>query len=325
MEQLHYINHTLALVQQSAHPVILFQAASYAPIFFGQLTESIKSSIDTPFSIIDPTISDFAYRSQLETSFLGMQSIFWLGDCSNLKPKQKADLLKYLADYQGPHIVLFFLDTKTELADLQGCKTIVVKDKFFVEDCKGLWLTDTPQQIQKNNLFIQQLYTIKNSFLLDELCLLKKYQQLITTNSKEFYDSWVSKLVVPDSSLFTLSQLLFEKNEDAFFKAWLAISPLYSEMFWITFFSDQVYRAYFFIATTSQEQFALAKQISYGLSFSFTKQTYRQYQLLELQQLHDALYQVDTGLKNGAHRYTIDHLLFDFFAGRFAKEVIVED
>lgn len=319
MELSQFIKNASQLLEQSDASVIIFQGPGYPHLFFMNLFERIKKELATDFKTIDLQVGDFGFKSQLSTSFLGMTCTYWLGDASGLKAKQKDDLMQYLAAYAGPHKVLLFVDSKIEVVQNKTCMVIQVKDKYFFDDAKSLWATKDLKEAQKNAAFLQQIYKIKNNFTMDELCLLKNYQELVTVSSQEFYESWVTRLVTPDTSLFTLSQLFFEKKEEAFFKLWLQVKDLYSEMFWISYWSDQLYRAYFFIAFTKEENFTAVKQVSFGLPFSFMKQSYRQYTLQELSKFHEALYTVDSSLKNGGNAYQIDQLYVDFFVGKFKK------
>ena len=319
MELSKYIKDAVKLLEQSDSSVVIFQGAVYSHLFFMQLFDSIKPQLSVDFKTIDIQSSDFGFKSQLATSFLGMHCVYWLGDASGLKAKQKDDLMQYLAGYSGPHKVMIFVDAKTEVKQSADLTVVIMKDKYFFDDAKSLWATTDLKEAQKTASFLQHIYKVKNSFTLDELYSLKNYQDLITADSKEFYESWVTRLVIPDTSLFTLSQLLFEKKEEAFFRLWLQVKPLYAEMFWISFWSDQLYRSYFYIAFTQEENFAAVKQVSFGLSFSFMKQSYKQYKLDELQKFHEALYAVDSSLKNGGNSYQIDQLYVDFFVGKFKK------
>ena len=90
-------------------------------------------------------------------------------------------------------------------------------------------------------------------------------------------------------------------------------------MFWVSFWSDQIYRSYFFIRFTQEENYAAAKQVSFGLSFSFLKQTYKMYTLQELQSLHQAIYALDIALKNGGNSYQLDQICVQFFSNFFKK------
>jgi hypothetical protein len=317
MEHSKYITQAVAALQNQSTSVIVFQAAAYSHIFFMQLFEYLKNQQSIDYKTIDIQSGDFAFKSQLSTSFLGMECTYSLGDTTTLKPKLKDDLVHYLQGYQGPHKVIMFVDEKTKMNQSANLIVLAMKDKYFAQDAKSLWESKDSKQVQKTALFLHEVYKIKNSFTLDELCLLKNYQDLISGDAKEFYASWITRLVIPDTSLFTLSQLLFEKKEEAFFRLWLEIKPLYADMFWIAFWSDQLYRSYFFIAFTQQENFAAVKQVSFGLSFAFMKQSYKQYQLDELQRFHQAFYAIDTALKNGGNSYQIDQIYVDFFAGKF--------
>lgn len=317
MELSKFIKDASNILEQSDCSVVIFQGAAFSHLFFMQIFERIKAELSVDFKTIDIQSGDFGFKSQLGTSFLGMHCVYWLGDVSSLKAKQKDDVMQYLTAYSGPHKVIAFVDSKTEITQNKHSVVVTMKDKYFFDDAKGLWITSDIKEAQKTALFLNNIYKIKNSFMLDELCLLKNYQDLITADSKEFYELWVTRLVIPDTSLFTLSQLLFEKKEEAFFRLWLQIKPLYADMFWISFWSDQLYRSYFFIAFTQEENFAAVKSVSFGLSFSFMKQSYKQYQLQELQKFHEALYAVDSSLKNGGSSYQIDQLYVEFFSGKF--------
>lgn len=319
MELSHYIKKLSSSLEQSDYSVIVFQGQVYPHAFLVQQFDRIKAEQNINFKTIEVSTDDFALKSQLATSFLGMSCTYWLGDISSLKTKQKDDLLQYLAQYQGPHNVMLFLDAKTQLSASASLLIVTIKDKYFMQDAKELFMSTDLKEAQKIALFLAALYKIKNSFSLDELCMLRNYQDLISVDAKEFYSSWVTRLVVPDSSLFTLSQLFFEKKQEAFFELWLTMGSLYSEMFWVSFWSDQLYRAYFFIAFSQVDNFAAAKQVSFGLSFSFMKQTYKQYQLQELVAAHDVLYDIDTALKNGGHKYLIDQFYVEFLNGVFKR------
>ena len=319
MELSEYIKNASDLLEKSDSSVIIFQGTSYSHIFFMQFLDSIQNKLTGELKTIDIQSGDFLFKSQLETSFLGLNCAYWLGSTLTLKLKQKDQVINYLTSYSGPHKVMIFVDTKTEIKQSKNVTVVKIKDKYFFDDAKKLWVDEDIKSAQKSAAFIRQIYKIKNSFTLDELFLIKNYQDLVTANSKEFYESWVTRLVVPDTSLFTLSQLLFEKKEKHFFQLWLQVKSLYSEMFWISFWSDQFYRAYFFIAFTQEENFLSVKQVSYGLSFSFMKQSYKKYSLHELQLVHNALYGIDTALKNGGNIYKIDQLYVDFFANKFKK------
>lgn len=317
MELSEFIKKAPSIIEKDEISVILIQGAVYPHLFFTQYFELLKSQISCDIKMIDVQSNDFNFKSQLSTSFLGMNCVYWLSNAGDLKLKQKDDVIKYLMGYQGPHTVIAFFDTKTSLDQQKHLLLVSVRDRYFLDDAKLLWPTSDLEQSKKILFFLTQIYKLKSSYSLDELYLLKNYQDLLGTDSKIFYQSWVARLVTADTSLFTLSQFFFEKKEKDFFKLWLQIKPLYSDMFWVSYWSDQVYRAYFFIRFTHAENYAAAKHVSFGLPFSFLKQTYKMYQLHELQGFHQGMYTIDIVLKNGGNSYEIDQIYIDFFTGKF--------
>jgi len=317
MELSEFIKKASSIIEKDEISVVFIQGTVYPHLFLTQFFESLKSQISYDIKMIDIQSNDFNFKSQLSTSFLGMSCVYWLSDASDLKSKQKDDVLKYCISYQGPHTIIAFFDTKTSLEQQKHISIVSIKDKYFFDDAKLLWSSSDLEQSKKIVFFLTQIYKLKNSYSLDELFLLKNYQDLLGTDSKIFYQSWVARLVTVDTSLFTLSQFFFEKKEKDFFKLWLQIKPLYSDMFWVSYWSDQVYRAYFFIRFTNAENYVAAKQVSFGLPFLFLKQTYKMYQLHELQGFHQAMYTIDIALKNGGNSYEIDQLYIDFFVGKF--------
>jgi len=318
MELSNFIKNASSFLDESSDSsVIVLQGAVYPHIFCMQLLDSLKKELSLGVKFIDLQSGDFSFKSQLETSFLGMSCVYWLGDTSVLKPKQTEDLIIYLSVYNGPHKVILFLDSKVNCSTFKYASIITIKDRYFFDDAKMLFTSQDIHQAEKNASFLHKIYKIKKSFNVDELFFLKNYQDLLTADSHEFYESWIVRLVEADSSLFTLSQLFFEKKEQSFLMLWFNIKNLYSEMFWVSFWSDQLYRSYFFIAFTKEENFAAVKQVSFGLSFSFMKQSYRLYDLHEIHYAHQSLYEIDTSLKNGGNSYQIDQFYINFFNGKF--------
>lgn len=317
MELSEFIKKASTVVSNEDSSVIIFQGTTYPHLFFTQYFDELKFQLNTDLKMLDIQSNDFNIRSQLSTSFLGMSCIYWLADASSLKLKQKDNFIKYLLSYQGPHKIIVFLDSKISLAQQKNLFIVHIKDKYFIDDARALWCEIDLEESKKIAYFLTQIYKVKNSYSLDELCVLKNYLDLVGSDPKLFYQTWIPRLVIADTSLFTLSQLFFEKKEKQFLNLWLQIKSLYSDMFWVSYWSDQVYRAYFFIRFTNTENYAAAKQVSFGLPFSFLKQSYKTYQLHELQGFHQQIYSIDIALKNGGNSYEIDQLYIDFFIGKF--------
>ena len=296
--------------------VVIFQGNSYPRLFFTNFFQKISSKLSDELKTIDVQVGDCSLQSQLSTTFLGITCTYWLGDCSVLKGKQKEKLASFLMNYQGPHKVIAFFDNKTALKKNDYLSLIPLQDSYGFDDVKSLFSSLDVKEAQKTAYFLNKMYKKKRNFSLDEIYLLQGYQALLGNDLQAFCDTWMQRLVVADQSLFTLSQLFFERQEKQFFKMWLTIKPLYADMFWVSFWSEQIYRAYFFIYFSNIRDYQSAKKVSFGLPFSFMKYSFQQHRLKELHNMHTQVYMVDDSLKNGGHSYKIDQLFMQFFSAK---------
>jgi hypothetical protein len=292
--------------------VFVFKGSVYPHIFFSHLFDLLAEKLSYEQKFLD--LQESSWKAQLSTSFLGMSCIYWLSDLTVLKPKQKEELLLFLQEYQGPHKIILFGDAKTEVSCKKNGMMIVCPDKIFYDDAKHFLSAKDLSQASQQAVFLQKIYKVKTYFSLDELYSVQEYASLVPEDASEFYDRWMSRLVVPETSLFQLSQLLFEKNEEKFFALWLLMKDLYTPMFWVSFWSDQMYKAYFYIEFFSNNNSARTKAMSFGLPFSFIKYGYKNYKLDEIQKFHQALFKVDTVLKQGSNEYILDAVLAQFFS-----------
>jgi hypothetical protein len=73
MKHIKYTQDLLLALQNQEVSVIAFQAGIYSPIFFMQLFDVMKSQYLIDIKLIDIQSGDFAYKSQLATSFLGLE------------------------------------------------------------------------------------------------------------------------------------------------------------------------------------------------------------------------------------------------------------
>jgi DNA polymerase III delta subunit len=124
--------------------------------------------------------------------------------------------------------------------------------------------------------------------------------------SAQFSRDWLPDMIVPELSLFSLSQALFDRKPSSFFKLWKQFSQKYSVPFWITFWSEQLWRAYCYVRLQKNGKEAEAKKIGYRLPFSFLNRSWRNYTLEELKTYHHLLYEIDYQVKNGGSAYALD-------------------
>lgn len=329
--------------------VILFTGKSYSPLFFDRIVLFLQKKLQQALKKINLEQDFTAIQIELHTSFLGQTQIYCFGDLSLLSSKKKkADWIQFIQSYQGPHTIIGFLcdEDKPSSLSLQPLKTSNVlnestppsssSDSIRGSSHHNLSLLEVKIQESYNNdqikklsflfegskpeiaaHFFAKLYRINTQYSLDQICLLQDYCGLLGKSMNLFFDDWVEKLIVSDVSLFYLSQLFFEKKAEEFFVKWSHVRPFYSDQFWTTFFSEQLFKAYFYVQWQGRVPVD-QKHITFGLPFSFLKQDWKLYTLFELQAAHQKMYEIDLALKSGGSSYRLDAFFALFFAGDFS-------
>ena len=293
-------------------PVIYFSGERYPTLFCSLLVGQLKQ-LNYSLKVVHPDEVDWqTLQASLNTTFLGAVQVFWLGDLSALDARSKKKLLTYLATYQGPHTVLCYISDK----DAPSKNTAVVS------------LTESLQKVDVEALFQffwkssaeRFLKMVKNDYKtlpLDSLLLMGQYSLLLGGKTQSFMRSWYEKLVLPESSLFMLSQSFFARKRDMFFRSWLSLKDDYNPAFWTVFWSEQLWRAYHVITLRKAQKFTEAKQMSYRLPFSFLQSGWQNVTAQELNNAHNFLYQVDFRVKSGGSELALEYFYNKFFSRQF--------
>jgi hypothetical protein len=257
-------------------------------------------------------------KAQLETTFLGIVRTYRLTGLHELTKAAVHKWLNYFNAYQGPNYIFFVVSQETV-------------EPYRKDVSNGLSFMNIPAYIQKSlfidlftylerqpsvveRRYIDQLYMRTEKIPLDTACLLVHYLKVLGSTAQEFFTHWLDKLVIPDKSLFTLSQYFFAKQSTHFLHMWSSIKDEYPEQFWISFWSEQVWRALFYCQCMQQRNIAEAKKIGYRLPFSFLQKDYRNCNIEALQNAHQALYELDGMLKNGGSAIGLDLFFLSYFA-----------
>lgn len=298
-----------------------YSSGSFPPLFFARLFLFLKKSSDGRFSIQTIKSQDKSVRAAtLQQSFLGQTQIYWLGDIMGQDALKFQDL-QSLMTYQGPHSLIFFAPAE-EIAPYISKDTVAIELpasldlELFLRVSSFFEIIFNP--LQKR--FIEHLFVRIPSLSLDSSLLLLDYLELMPEIKGKALGQTILALLEPEGNFFDLSKHFFKKDAKSFFAVLKTISEEYAEPFWISYWSDQVWRAYHTIQFLQQKNIAQAKRVSYRLPFSFMTQQAKQFSLQELRNAHDFLYQADYALKTGQTFCSLDFFYMQFFNGVFAKE-----
>ncbi len=289
-------------LHEESKPVVALRGADYPHLLFPTIIQPLLAQKGQHFQVLDPGSVPFAtIQGQLAQSFLGQQLIFWLGNIDMVAKKDYEKLKSYLEQYVGPHTVFFF--TVKEF-DSKECKTIELPQKLTMKEAYSLVQGDEQFQFRVKT-FINALYKLAGDLTFDQACIMMQYGALIGRQRSAFFKDWLPKIMVPETSLFTLSTHFFARKPKLFYKEWQKIKDNYPDMFWITYWSEQIWRASQYLKLRPKN-FAAAKRIAYRLPFSFINNDWKRVVPTQLTQVHHSLYAMDYDLKNGASGPLLD-------------------
>lgn len=298
------------------HSVIYFKSADeqYPLLFFSMLNHRLKKQ-GLIVESIAMSHGDALIRAKLHTSFLGMTSYYWLhaGDASE---KEVAAWLAELNTYAGPNNIGVFVSSAHDVVGGDG--QVHVQLPKQIDSATFMALAHYFGK-QVHSSIVAKLFAKNTIFSLDQACLLIHYAGLLGTQIDAFIADWMPKIVSNENSLFTLSTYFFAKKAQPFFQLWNEMGREYAQPFWLTYWSEQLWRAYHFVDLTSKKQHGDAKKVSVRLPFSFMQRDWRQTSLDELRNAHACIYALDYNLKNGGSEVGLDLFYSQFFAGDFKK------
>lgn len=302
----------------SEHSVVCFTIKKEYPLlYFSQLISKITQE-HSPLISIDLMGEIGSIQAQLESSFLGNSQRYWLGYIDALPKAVFKQWQSYLDAYQGPNNLYYvtLYDQKLE----KKRESIVIPDDLNRQEFRGLFtfFVKSPNQIDLQR--IDQLYMKADIIPLDTACLLLNYMRVMGSQSQEFYNTWLEHILLPKQSLFVLSQYLLAKKMSTFLPYWHEVKSQYVEQFWISFWSDQLWRAAFYCKYMSESKIADAKTVGQRLPFSFLQKDYKLHSFDELYKAHQWLYDLDYDLKHGASSIGLDLFLYNFFAGYYKNQ-----
>ena len=301
------------------HPVICFSGKSYQPMFLQKAYDYMQEQVGEPIHklSLDQDLSEIQIR--LATTFLGKRNWYCFDNLYAISSQKKREsYIRFIANYRGPHRIISFISAADSTALKQdGIVSCSLQEAYTSDQVKQVPILYDQTNPAISAYFFSKLYRLKKEYSLEQLCLLQEYAKLLGKNMNVFFQEWIDKLIVSDVSLFHMSQLFFEKNSSEFFVKWKEIRGNYADQFWTTFFSEQLFKAYFYIqhgghVPTDQ------KQLLFGLSFSFLKHDWKVYDSKELALAHQKIYNIDLSLKQGGSVYQLDAFLASFFVGVFS-------
>lgn len=294
------MNITTFLSSLEAVPVGVLSAQDYQPLFCQAFLKHVETKLGLQkTTVLVDDIQWASVESCLRTTFLGQKKLLWLGSTQDYDATTKKKLATLLSTYEGPHNVWLFV-TQKDAAQFEHLKDTTLNLEQVTDAEKAT--VDATVYGARSTLVTGK----KVSLSWDQRHIMQGYAAVLGKNSQQFMSEWFEKIILPESSLFTLAQAFFARKPQDFFPLWNRVKQEYAGVFWTSFWSDQVWRAYYVILLRQQQKVSQAQQLSFRLPFSFLQHDWKTISLVELQKAHQLLYDADYALKNGASEECID-------------------
>lgn len=305
--------------------VCTFQTREPSTLFFSQLYSRLKSA-SPAYATLDCELMELdALKGQLEMSFLGTRLVYFVKYVHTLDEAAKKSWESFVKKYEGPHCIIYAkVSARTsksastriqpamplsEHADSNepsgGTASAYANARVLISiDQVDMKLYQTLAQflypdVTLDSYFLSQLFHQQETLSLDDACRMMAYQATVGRKCEPFFSQWLSRLIVPQKSFFTLSQYLFAKRPQLFLEQWNLCKGEYPPEFWIAYWSEQLWQAMLFVQRARVEGVLEAKKGTYRLPFSFLNKDWALHTPESIAAAHEALYRFDHNLKNG--------------------------
>ena len=301
--------------QDYGGPIVCFSGSTFSPLFFSFYRTHAKKKHGYVCAIDLHKVPTAQAQAQLQSTFLGNSTHYYLRGLDELSSTAYAHWISFIQAYRGPNTILFFLASQKLKNEYKEWQIVTIPEKI---DKSLFSLLLSYGDIGADNQFIKKLFGRSNYLSCDNAIIFTQYAGLIGKNSTLFFDLWVDAIVVPESSLFTFSQHFFEKNAKSFFATWSQMHDTFAQQFWISFWSDQLWRACTYAKLVRASKQLDAKKIGYRLPFSFLQRGWKKFESRELSSAHQFLYRIDHRLKHGGDPIALDLFYTKFFNNHFS-------
>ncbi|MCK4264758.1 hypothetical protein KAW80_00185 [Candidatus Babeliales bacterium] len=305
---------------------ICFIGKKYPLIFSKYLFSFLKENqlLEKPTTIFLDDLSPLQINSLLNQSFLGNKAIYCLGELKNSRDKKGNEIVENIISYTGLHKLIFFINKENKLVD-KIKKQIKTIDYINLEEeidqrvfNKFLNFLNKSHLIAKRSL-IDNVFRKSMTVSTDEACRVIDYLELVNLNSAQKFNQYLSFILESEKSFFSLSNFFFARNKEKFFNLWEEIGDDFSVLFWISYWSDQIWRAHYVSKYLIAGDSFQARKMSVRLPFSFIKTYWRNFSPDELIKEYNFLYKADFLLKTGSTFPLMDLFYSKHFSKEFSK------
>lgn len=241
-----------------------------------------------------------AFQATLSQGFLGNAEVLWCDlSLGSKKPaKWTHEVMRSLQGYQGPHAVWMVCDAEMAEQLPAAWMRIQIPDVVMGSEMGDLaTFCDLPRA--RDVLAHGMMRISDDQMSVDEALVLLRHAEYVPTKEWAAADEYLQKFLPVHASLQMLSELFFKQDYAAFFAYWAQIGDQYGEMFWVAFWSEQLWRAYWVCFFMNKGQQTRARAVSFRLPPAFLGGLWRRQDREMLRNGYEQLFFFDCCVKKG--------------------------
>ena len=167
-----------------------------------------------------------------------------------------------------------------------------------------------------SSISLEDIFGLSFEMSLDSALILFDHVACVSRRTWEISKGYLFGLLSEVNELRDLSEAFWTRNQKRFFVEWNKVSADYPESFWVSYWSNQVFLAYFYIDRASSAQKITPQGQEHSLSPTFTwKNGWKKYSKSYCFTLHKILFEIDSELKKGSTESILEYFLTTHFLG----------
>lgn len=286
--------------------------AKFVSHSFAQLVvDYISINKELPIKVFDCLDGDLGELQHMTSmSFLGSYSLFYLKNADELSDKKRSQLISFLSSYNGQHVLVLSVSLDFPFISQQ---TFELNDFLNLDQLRELvCLFERDSSVQMRKIAFYLALSRQFQFTPDIFARLWSYAGLVGARVEQFSVTILPYLVTQDYTLFELSTAFFARDVKKFMKVFELLNAEFQAPFWVSYFSEQIFRAFWYVYFKKNNKLVDAQKIAYRLPYSFVQKDWKTHDYKLLAELHEKLYQFDTDFKHGSYAETLSFILLQY-------------
>lgn len=243
------------------------------------------------------------YHATLDQAFLGEKGryITFCSQAVNVSSSLKKQLYAYLTHYNGPHNV-YLIVSQDDMSLLPASlmrRALLFEEVLQFSDLSLLAnVFQYHHAVKISNWLIRHYHGV--SFTpAQALCLLDHLEYMPVKNIQAFM-KYLPALLPEHASLVEVADAWFAGDKKRFYTFFQDIFHEYPEMFWIKFWSEQLWRAWWVTYFVRKREFSLARKMNFRLPGKFFHVYVHKMKLESLENAFSKLTLLDSRIKEGS-------------------------